>query len=93
MSNQQGVAEPVHFEHDGHVARITLNRPAVHNCLDTATHADHGLMRAAIDAREFADPDARTFGLDGTAGAWLKGHLRATAGNASSPAPFRYTQN
>ncbi|ALS94829.1 enoyl-CoA-hydratase DpgD [Xanthomonas oryzae] len=30
---------PVLFERDGHVARITLNRPAVLNALDLATHA------------------------------------------------------
>jgi len=76
---------------------VVLGRAVAHEIghylLDTATHADHGLMRAAIDAREFADPDARTFGLDGTAGAWLRDHLGVTAGSASSPAPFRYTQN
>ena len=76
---------------------IVLGRAVAHEIghylLDTATHADHGLMRAAIDAREFADPGARTFGLDGTAGAWLRDHLRATAEDASNPSPFRYTQN
>jgi hypothetical protein len=46
-----------------------------HYLLATPTHADSGLMRASIDAREFADPGARTFALDDTAGQWLRGRL------------------
>ena len=64
-----------------------------HYLLATPTHADRGLMRASIDSREFADPSARTFGLDDAAGAWLRDHLRADAETSASPSPFRYTQN
>jgi hypothetical protein len=64
-----------------------------HYLLDTPTHAGHGLMRAAIDAREFADPGARTFGLDDSAGAWLRDHLRAGAEDTGTPSAFRYTRN
>ena len=46
-----------------------------HYLLATPTHADRGLMRAAIDAREFADPGARTFTLDQTAGDWVRTRL------------------
>jgi hypothetical protein len=35
-------------------------------------------MRATIDAHEFADPAARTFGLDDTAGTWLRQRLSQT---------------
>ena len=62
-----------------------------HYLLATATHADRGLMRAAIDAREFADPGARTFALDGAAGAWLRAGL-AQAGEAPRP-PGGFTYN
>jgi hypothetical protein len=67
---------------------VVLGRAVAHEIghylLATATHADHGLMRAAIDAREFADPGARTFALDGAAGAWLRARL-AQAGQAPRP--------
>ena len=64
-----------------------------HYLLSTPTHADRGLMRAAIDSREFADPNARTFSLDETAGAWLRHHLRADTEDSASPSSFHYTQN
>ena len=67
---------------------VVLGRAVAHEIghylLATATHADRGLMRAAIDAREFADPGARTFALDGAAGAWLRAGL-AQAGEAPRP--------
>lgn len=40
------------FERRGHVARITLNRPEVHNCLDQQTHRE---LAAAWDAFEADD--------------------------------------
>ena len=36
-----------------------------HYLLQTNTHARHGLMRARIDAHEFADLRSGSFGLDG----------------------------
>lgn len=74
---------------------VVLGRAVAHEIghylLATATHADRGLMRAAIDAREFADPGARTFTLDDTASEWLR-HRLAQTGDASLPASgFTYT--
>ena len=68
---------------------VVLGRAVAHEIghylLGTATHADQGLMRAAIDAREFADPDARTFALDATAGQWVRNQLLAARGDAALP--------
>ena len=61
-----------------------------HYLLATATHADRGLMRASIDAREFADPGARTFTLDETAGDWLRNRLTQTAEGSLPSGGFRY---
>jgi hypothetical protein len=63
-----------------------------HYLLATPTHAERGLMRATIDAREFADPGARTFALDDTAGQWLRSRLRSrmadtTESDAELPLP------
>lgn len=67
---------------------VVLGRAVAHEIghylLATATHADRGLMRAAIDAREFADPGARTFLLDQAAGEWLRRRL-TRAGDDTSP--------
>lgn len=73
---------------------VVLGRAVAHEIghylLDTATHSDRGLMRAAIAAQEFADPGARTFTLDDRAGAWLRDSL-SQAGDGSLPAsPFSY---
>ena len=76
---------------------VVLGRAVAHEIghylLATATHADRGLMRAAIDAKEFADPGATTFGLDGTAGKWLRAQLHTTPADSPSPSAFRYTQH
>ena len=62
---------------DGHEHRVgvVLGRAVAHEVghylLATNTHADEGLMRACIDAREFADLDARSFHLDDAAGAHI----------------------
>jgi hypothetical protein len=67
---------------------VVLGRAVAHEIghylLATATHADHGLMRAAIDAKEFADPSAKTFALDDIAGQWLRRRL-TQAGETSVP--------
>jgi hypothetical protein len=74
---------------------IVLGRAVAHEIghylLATATHADHGLMRASIDAREFADPGARTFTLDEAAGDWLRNRLESGPLEARLPsAGFTY---
>lgn len=72
---------------------VVLGRAVAHEIghylLATATHADRGLMRAAIDAREFADPGARTFSLDQAAGEWLRRRL-TRAGDNTPPGGFTY---
>ena len=62
-----------------------------HYLLGTATHADRGLMRASIDAREFADPGARTFTLDEAAGDWLRNRLTQTTDGSLPFSGFSYT--
>jgi hypothetical protein len=61
-----------------------------HYLLATATHADRGLMRASIDAREFADPGARTFTLDEAAGDWLRHRLTQTTDSSLPSSGFSY---
>jgi hypothetical protein len=62
-----------------HRLGVVLGRAVAHEIghfmLKTNTHATHGLMRASIDAREFADLRAGTFRLDEAAEA----HLAAIA--------------
>ena len=69
---------------------VVLGRAVAHEIghylLATATHADGGLMRATIDAREFADPGATTFGLDEAAGRWVRSRLR-DAESIDTPLP------
>ena len=63
---------------------IVLGRAVAHEIghylLDTNTHAPHGLMRASIDAREFANLRTGTFRLDRVAMA----HLAASPGTEFS---------
>ena len=61
-----------------------------HYLLATATHAERGLMRASIDAQEFADPGARTFVLDEVAGNWLRDRLTQTADDSLPSGGFTY---
>jgi hypothetical protein len=76
---------------------VVLGRAVAHEIghylLNTATHADRGLMRATIQAREFADTAATTFTLDDTAGRWLRDRLRDTPSNdiTATAAGFSYT--
>jgi hypothetical protein len=69
-----------------HRLGVVLGRAVAHEIghylLKTNTHATHGLMRASIDAREFADLRAGTFRLDDAAEAYLA---------ASSAGSFSYT--
>jgi hypothetical protein len=75
---------------------VVLGRAVAHEIghyvLDTNTHAPYGLMRASIDAREFADLRTATFRLDRQAMA----HLAARASRGLEPldipsAEFSYT--
>ena len=54
---------------------VVLGRAVAHEIghylLQTNTHASEGLMRASIDAREFADLRSRAFRLDEAAQAHL----------------------
>lgn len=73
---------------------VVLGRAVAHEIghflLATATHADHGLMRAAIDVNEFADPGSRAFVLDDVAGNWLRGRF-SQIGELVPAGAFTYT--
>jgi hypothetical protein len=75
-----------------HRLGVVLGRAVAHEIghymLQTNTHAPYGLMRASIDAREFADLRAATFRLDHEAQAHLA--TRALAAT-STPADFSYS--
>ena len=79
-----------------HRLGVVLGRAVAHEIghylLRTKTHAQRGLMRAAIDAREFADPDSRTFRLDDAA----RAHIASLAARGpivdSSLTPFSYAK-
>ena len=82
-------------ESDEYRLGVVLGRAVAHEIghylLATATHADRGLMRAAIEAREFADPGARTFALDDAAGAWLRQRLSQTSDGPRPSNGFSYS--
>jgi hypothetical protein len=67
-----------------HRLGVVLGRAVAHEIghylLKTNTHATRGLMRASIDAREFADIGAATFRLDDAAEA----HMAAVAARMAS---------
>jgi len=74
-----------------HRLGIVLGRAIAHEIghyvLQTNTHASSGLMRATIDAREFADVRSGAFQLDRAA----RAHLAAAARIARMPPPpFSY---
>ena len=78
-------------EHE-HRLGVILGRAVAHEVghylLRTDTHAVSGLMRATINAREFADVSSRSFGLDQAAQA----HLVRLGATPLSQAPlFSYT--
>ena len=64
---------------------LVLGRAVAHEIghflLATGTHADSGLMRASVDAREFAAMDGNAFTLDRDASQWLRERL--TTSNAA----------
>jgi hypothetical protein len=55
---------------------LVLGRAVAHEIghflLATGTHAENGLMRASVDAREFAAMGGEAFRLDGDASRWLR---------------------
>lgn len=75
-----------------HRLGLVLGRAVAHEIghflLGTGGHARHGLMRARIDSRDFADLREGTFFLDGVASRWIR-QLRAH-GAASDVALARF---
>ena len=63
---------------------LVLGRAVAHEIghflLSTSTHAESGLMRASIDAREFAALGGENFRLDRDASRWLRQHLMTSPG-------------
>lgn len=61
-----------------------------HYLLNTPGHARRGLMRASIDARDFADLRSGAFFLDAPAGEWLRAAIAPTASAQTRLARFAY---
>lgn len=61
-----------------------------HHLLNTAGHARHGLMRAHIDARDFADLRDGGFDLDDEAAQWARARLARPSADAPRLARFTY---
>lgn len=61
-----------------------------HYLLNTPGHARRGLMRASIDARDFADLRSGAFFLDAPAGEWIRGTVAPSASAQSRLARFVY---
>ena len=61
-----------------------------HYLLNTPGHARRGLMRASIDARDFADLRSGAFFLDGPAGEWIRGAVAPSASPLLRLARFAY---
>lgn len=78
-----------------HRMGIVLGRAVAHEIghflLNTNTHATHGLMRASIDAREFADLRAATFRLDEAAQAHLAAVAVQRASRSDPPPAERFS--
>ncbi len=61
-----------------------------HHLLNTAGHARHGLMRARIDARDFADLRDGGFDLDDDAAQWARARLTRPPADVLRLARFVY---
>ena len=76
---------------------LVLGRAVAHEIghflLATSTHADSGLMRASIDAREFAAVDGAAFRLDPDASRWLRERLTASAALTARAEGFSYARH
>ncbi len=91
-SRRQLLSEPVAL-HDyrlGIVLGRAVSHEIGHYLLDTNTHATRGLMRARIDAREFADLRSGTFGLDDAARAYLAAMAAKGTLSPGTPTAFSY---
>jgi hypothetical protein len=68
---------------------LVLGRAVAHEIghflLATETHATSGLMRATVDAREFAAVGGGNFSLDPDASQWLRGRLAISTDAVRSP--------
>jgi hypothetical protein len=75
-----------------HRLGVVLGRAVAHEIghylLQTGTHATHGLMRARIDAREFADVRRESFRLDAAA----RAHLTRLAASGGTAQAFSYAR-
>ena len=75
---------------------IVLGRAVAHEIghylLNTRGHARHGLMRARIDARDFADLRDGGFGLDDDAALWARTALTRESADALRLARFVYAR-
>jgi hypothetical protein len=75
---------------------IVLGRAVAHEIghylLNTRGHARHGLMRARIDARDFADLRDGGFGLDDDAALWARTTLTRESADALRLARFVYAR-
>lgn len=76
-------------ELDAHRLGLILGRAVAHEIghylLGTGSHARHGLMRAQIDARDFADLRDGGFFLDDAAGRWIR-QVRPRGADTDHPA-------
>jgi hypothetical protein len=82
---------------ENHRLGLVLGRAVAHEIghflLATATHAEHGLMRATVAAREFGAISGDTFRLDENASRWIR--QRVSSDGIPIPAmlaAFSYTQ-
>lgn len=76
----------------GTVLGRTVAHEMGHYLLNTSGHARRGLMRARIDANDFADLRSGAFFLDGPAGAWIRSALRTRATAQTPLARFDYAR-
>jgi len=74
----------------GRVLGRTVAHEMGHYLLNTSSHARRGLMRARIDATDFADLRSGAFFLDASAGAWIRSALKPSAGAQARLAHFVY---
>ena len=74
----------------GTVLGRTVAHEVGHYLLNTSSHARRGLMRARIDARDFADLRSGAFFLDGPAGAWVRSAVARSARSDARLARFVY---
>ena len=78
---------------------LVLGRAVAHEIghflLATATHAQSGLMRASVDAREFTTVGGEAFRLDRDASQWLRQNLSASSATVTTlrAGGFSYTRH